>query len=421
MKLLTKTTLYIATLSLFLFFLMGIIFFQVLKVMSINDLNREMKEMREPVEENLEIIIEQGMNELPGIDSLIVRQIPDVPADIREFRDTLMYDHRTGRYRTYHIYTFFSSRENDLFRVELVKSTKPSDELVEKVTLLMTLMVILFLSGIFILNRYIFTNLWKDFLTALNKLKRFNAEKGPITAQESDIQEFNELNMVLEKITGRLSEDYINLKEYTDNTTHELQTPLAVIKTKVELLLQSENLGQTEMELIGDIYKNADHLSRLNSTLALITRIENRQYKERFEVNFTGLVDQQIDMLQELIELRNIKINRKLHGRDTIVNMDQGLADVLIINLLKNAINHNIDGGVIEIELSDNKLAIRNSGVGINEDPGKIFDRFYRGSKKPDSFGLGLALVKKICDFYGFTIEKDFQDGLHSFTLTFRS
>ncbi len=419
MKLLTKTTIYIATLSLFLFFLMGIIFYQVLKTMSIRDLNREMKEMKAPVEKNFPVIWEQGINRLPGIDSLAIIKMNNTPGGLHAFRDTLLFDSDAKQYLTFHIYSFLVSDAEDLYQVDLFKSTTPTDKLVERVTLMMTLMVLLFLAGIFILNRFIFTNLWKDFFQALDKLKRFNAEEGAMKARVSDIQEFNELNLVLENITERLSNDYKELKEHTDNTTHEIQTPLAIIKSRTELLLQSENLQKADMELIRDIYKSADHLSRLNSTLALITRIENQQYKEKSDVNFTALVDRQLEMLRELIGLRNIQVRKKLSGQEINVNMDQGLADVCIINLLKNAINHNIDGGFIEIELSDNSLIVSNSGDELPVASGKLFDRFYRGSKNPDSLGLGLPLVQEICKFYGFTITHAFKDGRHTFTLTF--
>jgi len=419
MKLLTKTILYIATLSLFLFFLMGILFYQVLKTMSINELNREMKNMRGRVEKNLPVILEYGMTDLPGIDTTIIHEVSHYQENNPEFRDTLLLDNRSNQFRNFRVHSFVLPMRDSFYQVDLYKSTTPTDKLVERVTLMMTLMVILFLTGIFFLNRFIFSNLWKDFFIALGKLKKFNAEAGPISLSESDIQEFHELNQVLENLTERLSKDYRALKEYTDHTTHELQTPLAIIKSRVELLLQSENLSRSEVELIRDIYRNADHLSRLNSTLALITRIENQQYTETSEVNINQLLFHQLETMQELIALRNITITKKLTGREIIVHMDRGLADILIINLLKNAIIHNVEKGIIDIEIASPGLILRNSGVDIQTNSGKLFERFYRGSGNSNSLGLGLPLVKKICELYGITIEHEFRDGLHAMTLNF--
>ena len=145
-------------------------------------------------------------------------------------------------------------------------------------------------------------------------------------------------------MTLRLSSDYKELREYTDHTTHELQTPLAVIKTKTELLMQSSKLGEEEMQLIQSINTSANHLSRLNTTLALITRIENQQFTGRKEINLTRLLNEQLEMFQELIALREITVIRTYTDQEQILIMDQGLADILITNLLKNAIVHNLDG-----------------------------------------------------------------------------
>lgn len=419
MKLLTKTTLYIATLSLFLFFLMGIVFYQVLKTMSINELNWEIKGMRESVEKRFPMMIEYGITELPGIDTLIINRTNNTLENPGEFRDTMMFDTHSDQYLNFKIYSFTIPTDDINYKVELYKSTTPTDKLVEKVTIMMTLMVVLFLTGIFFLNRYISNNLWKDFFIALNKLKRFSAEEGPLSFHQSDIQEFNELNMVLENITKRLSDDYRELKEYTDHTTHELQTPLAIIKSRVELLLQSESLKKAEIELLKDIYRNSDHLSRLNSTLTLFTRIENQQYTEKTEINITKLICSLLEMLQELIELKNIVVTKNISNQDIIVNMDKGLAEVLIINLLKNAVNHNIDEGTILITSTNQRLVLRNSGAETGHSPEKLFEPFYRGAVKSDSLGLGLPLVKKICENYGFSIEYEYKDGMHSFTINF--
>ena len=213
--------------------------------------------------------------------------------------------------------------------MKLFKSTTPADKLVEQVTLLMTVMLILFLAGIFFLNRFIFANLWKDFFDALEKLKQFDTVKEPVILGDPDIEEFKELKKVLERMTVRLSSDYKELREYTDHTTHELQTPLAVIKTKTELLMQSSNLGQEEMQLIQSINTSANHLSRLNTTLALITRIENQQFTGRKEINLAQLLDEHLEMFQELIALRDISVTRTYLDQEQIIIMDQGLADIL--------------------------------------------------------------------------------------------
>ncbi|MCK5137216.1 MAG: HAMP domain-containing histidine kinase [Bacteroidales bacterium] len=417
MKLLTKTTLYIATLSLFLFFIMGIVFFQFLKNMSLSELDRELTGIKEVVDEIFPHFLGGQLYGLPGVDSISIQPAwPGIePGD--RFGDTLMFDTKSNQFRTFRYLQFQSEHGGDLYVVKLFKSTMPADKLVERVTLMMTMMVILFLAGIFFLNKFIFANLWKDFFDALEKLKQFDTVKEPVKLGEPDIEEFMDLKKVLERMTFRLSSDYKELREYTDHTTHELQTPLAVIRTKTELLMQSKNLGLNEMQLIQSINSSADHLSRLNNTLALITRIENRQFTGRKEINLGNLLDDHLEKLHELVVIRGIQVDRIYTEKDLTFIMDQGLADVLITNLLKNAIVHNVDGGGILIEIDTDRFVICNEGAPLSFNEHELFKRFSRDIRKTGNFGLGLSLVKKICDYYGFKISYEYQQQQHRFTV----
>ncbi len=415
MRLLTKTTLYTATLSLFLFFIMGILFFHVLKNMSLTDLDHELHALKEVVDDYLERDPGQLPEEIPGIDTLAIRQVSGLQGGVPHMGDTLMFDPENEQFRTYRYLLYRDVFAGVPLEIKLFKSTTPADQLVEQVTLMMTIMVILFMTGIFVLNRFIFANLWKDFFRALDQLKAFDTVKEPLVLEDPDIEEFKELFQVLEKMTRRLSEDYRELKEYTDNTTHELQTPLAIIKTKTELLMQSDNLGPGEMQLIHAINASADQLSRLNSTLALITRIENRQYPSREEIDLPGVVDHHLEMLQELISLRGITVEREYVVPGKLVHMDRGLANILITNLLKNAIVHNRDQGHIRIRIDTHRLVVSNEGAPLHFPQDSLFKRFVRNTKKSGTFGLGLSLVKKICETYGYSIQYHFENGQHTF------
>ncbi|MCK4879936.1 MAG: HAMP domain-containing histidine kinase [Bacteroidales bacterium] len=418
MKLLTKSTLLIATLSLFLFFIMGVIFFQVLKSISISDLNRELCDLKEVVEDYLEIYEGAQIEALTGIDSLSVEPVGRTVHTGEVFGDTLMQTMKDDQFRTYRYIQFITEKGERSYLVKIYKSTTPADKLVERVTLMMTLMVILFLAGIFILNRFIFANLWGDFFEAIEKLKQFETSKKPVILGEQDIQEFDEFKQVIEVMTRRLAEDYRELKEYTDHTTHELQTPLAVIKSKTELLIQSENLGAEEMKCLQAINTSVHQLSRLNSTLTLITRIENRQFTEKEEISLTGLLERHLDLLQEHIGLRKINVEKQYRDEGKVLFMDQGLADLLIANLLKNAIIHNIEGGTIVLETRPESLVIRNDGPPLGFSQEELFTRFVRDARRTGNFGLGLSLVKKVCENYGFKIEYSFDKQQHTFTVT---
>ena len=419
MKLLTKSSLYIATLSLFLFFFMGVIFFQVLKNMSISDLDRELGDLKEVVEVYLNDYRGTQVGTLPGIDSLSVQPVGTLQQNGHVFGDTLKFDVRDKQYRTYRYLQYISVGDGEDLLVRIYKSTTPTDKLVERVTLMITLMVILFLAGIFILNRFIFANVWKDFFQAIEKLKRFETTKEPVILGEQDIQEFDELKQVLEVMTRRLANDYRELKEYTDHTTHELQTPLAVIKSKTELLIQSENLGEEEMKLLQAINTSVHQLSRLNSTLTLITRIENRQFTETGEIPLAALLDRHLDLLNEHIALKKIRVEKDFRDGGKILLMDQGLADLLVANLLKNAIVHNLDGGSIRVHTHPGGLEISNEGAPLAFSEEELFTRFVRDTRQTGNFGLGLSLVKKVCDTYQFDIEYSYENQRHTFSIGF--
>lgn len=417
MKLLTKSTLLIATLSLFLFFFMGIIFFQVLKNMSLSALNRELGDLKEVVEGYLEHDENELLEGLPGIDSLSVIRLESLRQEGVIFGDTLMFDQRDEQYKTFRYLQFISRAGDSLHLVKIYKSTTPTDQLVERVTLVMTLMVILFLAGIFILNRFIFANLWGDFFEAIEKLKQFETSKEPVILGEQDIEEFEELRKALEVMTRRLAADYRELKEYTDHTTHELQTPLAVIKSKTELLIQSKNLGAEEMKCLEAINTSVNQLSRLNATLTLITRIENRQFTEREKVRIQLLLDRHLGLLEEHINLRGIGVEKSYRDKEKVLYMDQGLADLLIANLLKNAIVHNRDGGTILLETRPDSLIIRNDGPPLPFKQEELFTRFVRDTKRSGNFGLGLSLVKKVCEYYNFFIVYTYENQQHVFSI----
>jgi len=173
------------------------------------------------------------------------------------------------------------------------------------------------------------------------------------------------------------------------------------------------------MQLLQSINTSTNHLSRLNSTLALITRIENQQYTQKVEIRLSELLDKHLEMFQELVELRNISVERRYSKREQFITMDSGLADILLTNLLKNAIIHNSEAGKILVSVTGETLCISNDGPALSFKEQDLFKRFVRDNKRSGNFGLGLSLVKKICDYYGFHINYSYEDQQHLFRITF--
>jgi signal transduction histidine kinase len=179
-------------------------------------------------------------------------------------------------------------------------------------------------------------------------------------------------------------------------------------------------MGASEMKCLQAINTSVNQLSRLNSTLTLITRIENRQFTEKEEIKLTELLDRHLELLEEHIGLRGIKVEKLYQDEGMVLFMDQGLADLMIGNLLKNAIAHNIEGGNIILETRPGSLCIRNDGPPLGFDQEELFTRFVRDTKRTGNFGLGLSLVKKVCEHYNFLIKYSFDNQQHSFNLTLK-
>ena len=243
------------------------------------------------------------------------------------------------------------------------------------------------------------------------------AKDAGITFDNTEITEFKTLNTVLDSMTKKMSADYMSLKEFTENASHELQTPLAVMQSKIELLIQSENLTPDQLSNISAVYESVNKLSKLNQALLLLTKIENRQYAETAEIALNTLVQQKLELFKEWLEYRKLFVEIDLHPLDIWANPI--LADILITNLLSNAIKHNLDNGKLHIELHDKHLLIMNSGVPVTGDTTDFLSRFKKANQASDSLGLGLAIVKEICAMYGYTIEYTYEDNVHCVSIFF--
>jgi signal transduction histidine kinase len=217
-------------------------------------------------------------------------------------------------------------------------------------------------------------------------------------------------------MTMRVTETYENLNNFTSHTTHEIQTPLAVIRLKSELLMQTENLNSEQLSLIESIGDNSRHLSQLNRSLALLFKIDNHHYSSTGDFYPASGILRQLDNLNELIEIKQLIITSTLPA-DVKLSMDPSLGDILVYNLVKNAIVHNQSGGIVQINLGPGYLNVFNNGPEPTHPTEHYFAEFVKGPESK-GLGLGLALVRRICNVSGTTISYTWAEGLHRFMLT---
>jgi signal transduction histidine kinase len=272
-----------------------------------------------------------------------------------------------------------------------------------------------------VVNRYSSRLVWGDFYDTVGKISSYDLNSHEDFAlQDSDVREFTDLNRVLKTMTERIKNDYLNLKEYTENASHEIQTPLAIIHSKLELLLQSGEMNEKQYKALADAYEASIRLSKYNSTLILLAKIENKQFPESRMVKPEAIINNLLDNLEDLIRDKRIEVTRHMQP-DVSVLMNPQLAEMLIVNLVKNAVRHNVKGGKLIVEVNENFLQIANTGPEMPVDENLLFKRFYKSSSSPESLGLGLAIVQKICTLYGFEVGYRFVDGLHTLKVSFKN
>lgn len=417
MKLLSKTSLLIITGSIFIFWIGNLVFFRITREAINEHINNELMTQMAGVMTR----INQGeeINELPGS----YDQVSVISYDAASFRpplfsDTVLYSTSQQKFIA-HRALHFSYMANDGNRdIIIFKSLLSSDALIERITLLSVALLIVFIIMIYILNRYIFTNVWSAFSNSLERLDIYDFNKpGGLVLPASEITEFDKLNRVLLEMADRIQSDYKSLKELTANTSHEIQTPLAIIRNKAELLLQSENLNETDLETVNSIINTTGRLSKLNQSLLLIAKIENKQFEDNEEIKLGEALEKYIDNLDVLINAGGFKVVSNLN--DCSIRMNHMLLDILISNLLKNAITHGTKGCDIGVNLDNFVLEISNLGAPLSFSEDLLFKRFIKGSGKEGSTGIGLEIVRKISGYYRIEVAHSYTEGLHIFRLDF--
>ncbi|MEP6846484.1 MAG: HAMP domain-containing sensor histidine kinase [Panacibacter sp.] len=302
------------------------------------------------------------------------------------------------------------------YGVTVSKSLEGTDDLIQSIIIITVITILLILITTYLINRIVLGRLWQPFYDALKSFSNFKLGSSALHLPESNIDEFALMNKTLQQAMAKADEDYVVLREFTENASHELQTPLAVIRSKLDLLIQDEGLTVQQSNALQASYEAIGKLSRMNRSLLLLAKIENRQFSETVIVDLKTLIEEKLQQFKEIWQGRNIIAETYLN--EASVTMHASLADVLLNNLLSNATKHNNDNGIIHIHLEQGLLSISNTGSlqPLNEQ--LLFTRFYKGEAASENHGLGLSIAKLICTVSGCTINYIYDDDhTHTFIL----
>lgn len=304
------------------------------------------------------------------------------------------------------------------YQIVIRKSQEQKIALVANITLIMLVVFAGLFLATLLFNWFISKRIWKPFKDSLNKVRNLELQKiDAIRFEETNTREFNELNRSLNTMVQKIRGDYVNMKEFTENAAHEMQTPLAVAQSKLELLLQDETLNNAQVSSIAQATTALSRLSKLNQSLLLLAKIENDQYRATEELDLSEIVLKYLRLFEEMITVKEISVETKFEGVFKVF-LHPFLADSLVSNLLGNAIKYNQQQGTIVIGINDKDFCISNTSALAEIDTKHLFQRFQTSAKQNDqSTGLGLAIVKKIADNAHLTIRYQNQEGVHSFCL----
>ncbi|NOZ48145.1 MAG: HAMP domain-containing histidine kinase [Chlorobi bacterium] len=280
------------------------------------------------------------------------------------YKEVYLMDESEGETEPYLEYTNSVEINNQWYLIKIRHSLFDTDDLVAAISIPLLLLLILSFSLSFFITKKLNKTVWKDFEENLKQIETFSFKNtSHFNLQNTEIEEFDRLNEVILKMTEKLKKDYFSLKEFTENASHELQTPLSIVLLNLEELLQ-QNLSKIAFKQVVSSINAIKRLASLNQNLILLTKIENRQFKNEQPVSFSNLVKNKVEEFTPLIEAKNLKTELSVK-QDFILKINEQLAEILISNLLSNAVNHNIANGNIKILINNNELKICNTGEEI--------------------------------------------------------
>jgi len=301
--------------------------------------------------------------------------------------------------------------------VTIVESREETEYLIQIITGVTLILTAVLLGVLIVTNRFVLNGLWRPFYSIVEQVKWFDvADKHKVVPVEARADEFKDLSDAIVKMSARVSGEYQGLKAFTENASHEMMTPLAIITSKLDMLIQDETLNPGQFNQISDIYSAASRLSRLNQSLLLLMKIDNNLLKDAEKVSLRTVILEKAHQFNEMMQNKNIELEYKLD--DLEVKASKYLMEVLISNLFSNAIRHNKNPGKILITLLGNKLSVKNTGDAPELDRETVFERFYKG-RNSEGTGLGLAIMKNICTLYSCEIGYALNEGMHCFSISF--
>tara|TARA_R100001369_G_scaffold28219_3_gene50719 strand:- start:47181 stop:48482 length:1302 start_codon:yes stop_codon:yes gene_type:complete len=392
-RLLRKVSKTFLVTSILIMILSGIALFIYTRSLLLNEIEEELYSNKDRVERLLE-----SNPQIVGIPPIMMAEKTNI-AQKNILVDTLIYDPLQDEVELFRQLSGTKNINGQEYKITVRAMVIESEDILFAIVLTFSTIIFFAFIFLFYLNKSRNEKLWKPFFVNLEKLKSFSLKSDQtLHLSESNIIEFDELNKEMLVLTNQVQVDYRNLKQFTEDVSHEMRTPLAIMQVKIDTLINGENINEGQFEQLNSLQSDIQRLKQLNNRLILLAKIDNHQFTENETIFVNEMLTQSINNFKEITQTSiNLDDNHELK-----IVMDRTLASVLLNNLLTNALKHNLNNLPISVLIYERSLQVINDGTTALNHPENIFDRFYKESKKPDSTGLGLSIVKKICDYYGF-------------------
>ncbi|KIC94027.1 hypothetical protein OI18_13490 [Flavihumibacter solisilvae] len=366
--------------------------------------------------------LQEKMTKNPGVipdlldnDLIIIKAAKFIAHD--SFYNETIYDTTLRERIPHRVLVTHQLLNNKPYEILIRVSMLDYDNLIEVIVAVQAFVMVLLFIGLQVINRKLSKRIWDPFYRTLHQLRRYRVEEQQaLLFDKTGYLEFDDLNKAITQLTERNHKAYVSQKEFVENASHELQTPLTIFQTKLELLMQTSPLNSEQAGLISSMADTSQRMNRMNKALLLLSKIDNQLYSGKEEIDLKQLFNETVTQFEDAIEQKNLKVQVGNHSRPK-VEANRTLLEILANNLVFNAIRHNMAGGIVEVSFNDHEVAIENTGSAKPLDPDQIFQRFKKQSSDANSLGLGLEIISKICRINEFGLRYRFHDNKHCFII----
>ena len=411
------------TLALTLILTVWAVFFYVTMIDEVND------EVDDSLEDYSETIIIRALagEELPSKTNgsnnqyymtEVSKEYAESQEDI-QYKDSMVYIEEKGETEPARILTtIFQDDEGRYHELTVSTPSIEKDDLKDAIQVWIIFLYVALLFCIIIISVWVFYRNMRPLYVLLHWLDNYQTgKKNEPLNNNTQITEFRKLNDAATRYVERTEQMFEQQKQFIGNASHEIQTPLAICRNRLEMLMEDDSLSENQLEELMKTHQTLEYITKLNKSLLLLSKIDNGQFTDTKDVDLNVLLKQYLEDYKEVYDYKNIEVSITEQA-DFHVTMNESLAIALLTNLLKNAFVHNVDGGHIRIIITRHSITFRNTGEKQPLDENQIFERFYQGHKKEGSTGLGLAITDSICRLQQLNLRYYFEQGEHCFEIS---